>query len=475
VTTSIFRNAANRTSLIRQMSRRKQGGYLLVELALVLAISTILLTTQFSQIARALDDSLATATGDYMAQLQGAVNNYAIANNAALKSGAGITGFNLPLQPTITELKTANFLNANFSTISPLRLPFQISMSTVGTCPSGVSCKIKGYAFTANSYVDLGGQLRSDVLSTAVLKAGVQAGMSLAETPALITSPGGGTAPNPAGGVPGVLAIAVGDDSGLMPLLSQYYKADGTSPLTGAMNANNNDINNVNNLNSNGRVTTSALTVVGDLSIAATASPGTACPNYGSIARNGQSNGSGLVICSAGIWQQVGNVMPGIGDGVGCSSPGQIGSSATGVSFVCNGSYWTSMNVTASAGDACAPAGRTSTSIATREELVCKNGVYVRLVNLIAKSVEVSRQLVVDGITITKPACDTGGTAAYSFHMTQTVVDVSVVPPRQALYIAAVDNGGSWTVKIRLKDNSGGDFSASPYNVSAVMKLECSY
>ena len=95
--------------------------------------------------------------------------------------------------------------------------------------------------------------------------------------------------------------------------------------------------------------------------------------------------------------------------------------------------------------------------------------------NLIAKSVEVSRQLIVDGNTITKPACDTGGTASYSFQMTQTVVDVSVVPPRQALYVAAVDNGPSWSVKIRLKDNSGGDFSASPYNVSAVMKLECSY
>lgn len=112
-----------------------QGGYLLIELALVLAISTILLTTQFSQIARALDDSLATDTGDYMTQLQGAVNNFASTNNAALKSGAAITGFTASLQPTIAELKAANFLNANFSAISPLRLPFQISMSTVGTCP----------------------------------------------------------------------------------------------------------------------------------------------------------------------------------------------------------------------------------------------------------------------------------------------------------------------------------------------------
>ncbi len=447
----------------------------MVELALVLAISTILLTTQFTQIASALDDSLATATGDYMAQLQGAVNNFAITNNAALKSGAAVTGFATPLQPTIAELKAANFLNANFSAISPLRLPFQVAMSTVGTCPSGVSCKIKGYAFTPTSYRDLGGQLRTDVLSTAVLKAGVQAGMSLAETPALITSTGGGTAPNPAGTVPGVLAIAVGDDSGLMPLLSQYYKVDGTSPLTGAMNANNNDINNVKNLNASGLITTSALNVIGDVRFDATAIPGAACPTYASLARNGTTNGSGLVICSNGAWQLLGNVVPSIADGVSCSAPGQVGSNATGVSFVCNGSYWTSQNLTANAGDACAPAGRTSTSIATREQLVCKNGVYVRLVNLIAKNVEISRLLVWDGNAIAKPVCDIGGTAAYSFALTQTVVDVSVVPPRQALYVTAMDAGSTWVIVMKLKDNSGGEFSAAAYNVSAIMKLECSY
>lgn len=455
------------------MSQRKQGGYLMVELALVLAISTILLTTQFTQIASALDDSLATATGDYMAQLQGAVNNFAITNNAALKSGAAVTGFAAPLQPTIAELKAANFLNANFSTISPLRLSFQIAMSTVGTCPSGVSCKIKGYAFTSNSYRDLGGQLRTDVLSTAVLKAGVQAGMSLAETPALITSTGGGTAPNPAGAVPGILAIAVGDDSGLMPLLSQYYKVDGTSPLTGTMNANTQDIVNVKNMTVSGTVSTQNMNVAGQLQLSSTGTPGTGCATDGTVVRN--SNLTGLVICRSGLWQLVGNVVAGVADGAACSSPGMVGASETGISYVCNGAYWTSLNVTANAGDACAPAGRTSTSIATREQLVCKNGVFIRLVNLIAKSVEVSRQLVVDGNTVSKPSCDTGGTAAYSFQMTQTVVDVSVVPPRQALYVAAVDNGASWSVKIRLKDNSGGDFSASPYNVSAVMKLECSY
>jgi hypothetical protein len=76
---------------------------------------------------------------------------------------------------------------------------------------------------------------------------------------------------------------------------------------------------------------------------------------------------------------------------------------------------------------------------------------------------------------VAKPACETGGTGSYSFHLTQTVVDVSVTPPRQAMYIAATDNGPSWGVRIKVKDNTGGEVTANNYSVSAVMKLECAY
>jgi hypothetical protein len=50
---------------------------------------------------------------------------------------------------------------------------------------------------------------------------------------------------------------------------------------------------------------------------------------------------------------------------------------------------------------------------------------------------------------------------------------MSVTPPRQAMYIAAIDNGSSWTLTIRLKDNGGNEYSANSYAISAVMKLEC--
>jgi hypothetical protein len=110
-----------------------------------------------------------------------------------------------------------------------------------------------------------------------------------------------------------------------------------------------------------------------------------------------------------------------------------------------------------------------------KEQLVCKNGTYVKLLSLLNKRVEVSRVLVTDGSTVPKPSCDAGGTEAYSFQLTQTVVDVSVTPPRQAMYVAAFDNGTSWTVKIKVKDSTGAEFTANNYSVSAVMKVECGY
>jgi hypothetical protein len=87
----------------------------------------------------------------------------------------------------------------------------------------------------------------------------------------------------------------------------------------------------------------------------------------------------------------------------------------------------------------------------------------------------VSKQVVRDGTVITKPTCDVGGAAAYSFEMTQSIVDMSLAPPREAMYLSAIDNGTSWTAVIHLKDTNNGDFSAGYLNVQAIFYLECAY
>lgn len=445
----------------------------MAELALTLVIGTILLATQMSQVIQTIEQTNSVDTGKYLMTLQGGVNTYVANNITALKNGAPITGFANPLQPQISELIADKDLPAGFGTVSPLGITFKTVMTKTGTCPSGNDCLISGWAYSTQPYADVDGSVRTDVLTYAVGTIGTDAGMAFVATPNMLTMQGGSSVTNPAGSVAGTLGIRVGSGSGLLPLLSQYYLLDGSRALTGAMNANGNNINSVGNLTVNGQTSTSTLAVADDTIFTSTGTPGTSCSTDMSVRRN--ASGTGLVVCSGGNWQMVGNAIAGISDGASCGNAGQLGSDPTGVSYICNGTYWTSVNTSANAGDSCAPDGKVATSIATREQLVCRNGVYVRFASLIAKSVEVGRQLVTDTQTVTKPACDVGGTAVYSFELTQTVVDVSVTPPRQAMYIAATDNGASWTIKIRVKTNTGSEVSANNYSVSAVMKLECAY
>lgn len=447
---------------------------MLIDLALYLVISTVLLTTQFMQLMAAMDESDANATAKYLVKVQDAVNQYVQTNLVALKSGNTITGFATPLQPQLNELIAKNFLDAGFSPVSPLGLTFKNVLVRSGTCPSGADCKVSGWSYSTTAYTDAGAKQKTGVLAVAMNSIGPDASISYPETPTLFTTLGGGTVANPAGAVAGIIGIRIGMGSGVMALLSQYYKRDGSDPLTGSMDAAGYDINSVGNLQVTNKIATKDISVTGAIALATTpTTPGTACGADGTVQKS--ASGTAIVICSSGTWQLIGNVVPGVSDGSSCSTAGQLGTSATGISFVCNGSYWTSLNETANAGDSCAPAGRMAAAVSNREQLVCKNGRYVRLVNLIAKSIEVSRVLVQDGVDIPKPTCDVGGTPGYSFQLTQTVVDVSVTPPKQAMYIAAQDNGGWWWVRIRLKDNNGAEYSANTYSISAVMKLECTY
>ena len=446
---------------------RRQKGYLLVELGLVLIVSTMLLAGQFSKIIDAVNQLNAESTASYLKELQGGVNRYIEENLQSLKTGNAIgPAFPTPLQPTIAQLQNPAFryVDARLFATSALQLPFNIVLTRALECNTNAddpACVISGVAHSTAAYRQEG-QVRSDVLAMAMSAIGKDGAMSYAEAPAVLRFQGGTTMPNPVANTPGILAIRVGNHSGLTSLLAPYYRLDGSKKLTGDMDAGGYDIKQVKDLE-----------LSGDARFAATGVPGAACDAATSVRQN--QNGTGLVICSGGMWQQIGNVVAGIADGEPCVSAGQLGSNTTGAGFVCNGSYWSSVNTTANVNDTCAPVGRMATAINNREQLVCSNGRFLRLANLLSRQVEMARVLVTDNQNVAKPACETGGTPSYSFHLTQTVVDVSVTPPRQAMYIAATDNGTTWGVKIKVKTHAGAEVTANNYSVSAVMKLECAY
>ena len=459
-------------------NRSKMAGYLLIELALFLVVTSILTATQVTRIHEALENSLAEGTGQYMLALQSAVNRYQSEYDTELKNATPITGFVNPLQPTMTELIAAKYLPAGFGLKSPLGLVFVNSLAR-DSCP-GVSCSINGVTYSTSGYRDVGNIVRTDLLGIAVAKVGVDAGQSMAETPTRITGYASSyNIPNPSGSTVGILAIRTGASSGLNSMLTQFYKLDGSRKLTGTMDANNNDIRNVKDLLSTGVVTMKDAIVNGSILMSGSSIAGSACVAGDTGKLKKSSTGDGLVICNAAVWEQVGSAVAGITAGGSCSTPNLLGTTATGVAFICNGSFWTSLSKFANPGDACAPAGKTATSSSTNEELVCRNGQYVRITSLLPKNVQIGPHSTVrDGDVILKPTCANGGVPNYSLALTQSGVDVSIAPPYQATYVAAINNGASWTILLRLKRapaDGGGEVSGSLYGLSAVMTLECTY
>jgi hypothetical protein len=128
-------------------------------------------------------------------------------------------------------------------------------------------------------------------------------------------------------------------------------------------------------------------------------------------------------------------------------------------------------------GDTCATVGAVATST-TGQQLICRGSpsVYVPTVNSLpsyaARGVKV---LVKDGDIVNKPTCDPGGAPAYSFEVNQSAIDLAVVPPLQAQYAATDDLGGSWRIKIRLKDRNTTEVSGNTYNITAILHVECYY
>lgn len=459
-------------------SRAKMAGYLMIELALFLVVTSILTVTQVTRIHEALENGLAEGTGQYMVELQSAVNRYQTEHDSELKTATPIAGFANPLQPTLAELIAAKYLPAGFGATSPLGLVF-VNVLALDGCP-GPSCVVNGVTYSTTGYRDIGNIVRTDLLGIAVAKVGVDGGQSMADTPGLVTGYASSyTIPNPTGATVGILAIRTGVNSGLNSLLSQFYKLDGSRKLTGTMDANNNDIKNIKDLLSTGVVTMNEAVVNGSILLNGTSAAGSACVAADNGKLRKSSTGDGLVICNATVWEQVGSAVSGISAGGACTTPNLLGTSAIGVAFICNGAFWTTLSKFANAGDACAPAGKTATSSSTNEELVCRNGQFVRISSLLPKNVQVGAHFAVrDGDVIAKPVCDSSGVPNYSLALTQSGVDVSIAPPYQATYLAAVNNGASWTILLRLKRSpadGGGEVSGTPYGLSAVMTLECTY
>jgi len=319
------------------------------------------------------EENLAIGTGNYMSNIAQAANTYTFeAFTALAKSPTGSTNLTVggktigvadPLHPTVQDFINFGLLPIGYSDISPLGLSFRIDL-TPTNCAGDISgCSIPGLVYSTTGYRDAFGRIRTDLMGAAVVKAGQDAGVTFAETPATITGMAATwQAPNPVVGQPvGVLAMRVGSSSLLAQSMNQFYKRDGSLNLTGAMDANNQAMNRVGNLQSNGSLSAAGnvsasgnvtgnvvagngLQSYGNASVAGTL--GAAQVNANGIQSYGNVNASGSLVANGYVYTS-GAMVPSLDPsqkviaGWGCSDPqGAIRSDPDGKTLSCQNGVW---------------------------------------------------------------------------------------------------------------------------------------
>jgi len=319
------------------------------------------------------EENLAIGTGNYMSNIAQAVNTYTFeAFTDLAKSPTGSTNLTVgnktigvanPLHPTIQDLINFGLLPIGYSDVSPLGLSFRVDLTPTNCAGDITGCSIPGLVYSTEGYRDGFGRIRTDLMGAAVVKAGQDAGVTFAETPATITGMAASwQQPNPVAGQPaGVLAMRVGTSSLLAQSMNQFYKRDGSLNLTGPMDANNQAMNRVGNFQSNGSVSAAGnvaangnvtgnvlagngLQSYGNASIAGTL--GAAQVNASGIQSYGNVNAAGSLVASGYVYTS-GAMVPSVDPsqkvvaGWGCSDPqGAIRSDPNGKTLSCQNGIW---------------------------------------------------------------------------------------------------------------------------------------
>ena len=422
----------------------RQSGFLLESLGLVLLILSLLAMQQMNrQFEQALDEE-AVRRGKALALIRNVAHDYLVTYSSELLALTDIrgavtlkngTGDLVPVasgaQPRIDELRKLGLAPPNLTShaLGGGEYVIQIQKSLID-CVSP-NCNLEGLVTISQPYVK-GGAVDYARLGLAIGAIGPDGAYSKLATPATLSGFGGlWQADNPPvagrGQLPGILAARFGYASSQLAI---FYKRDGSTPLTGDMNADSHAINGVTTLHADGKITAKNFTTA--------------------LYRTGGP-------CAA-------------------DDENAFASSDAGAVLVCKGGQWKYANQNPVApGTACVPDGTTGTSVDTGETLMCKRGIYVRLNNLIAKNVQVGRVVVNDDSLVPILPCEPGGTPENSLLIDYTAVDLSQPLPRQAMDAIAVRSGNNWRVSLKLIDTNGVRYSGNDYLLRAVMDLECQY
>jgi hypothetical protein len=222
-------------------------------------------------------------------------------------------------------------------------------------------------------------------------------------------------------------------------------------------------------IRTSGRAAADRLTPLGQFA------SGAACAlaDEGSIAR--LQGGSGLVACTQGSWR-VFTFQAAANDA--CAPNGATARDASGKTLLCVGGVFVAMDnlfQSATVNQICTTPGTTAIDLASNNEtLICRINLaggtahWMRLRDVTSNLIFVRAEEVTPDAIVTKPTCN-GSPAQSPVGVIQLIPKVWGTPDGgQAFY--AIDNGGSWTVK--MQDGSTTNLQGTP-TAAAIAQIYC--
>jgi len=420
-----------------------QQGFLLESLGLVLLILSILALLDMNRKFEEQLDAQAVARGKAMATVRNAANDYLVSYSTQLLAQVDL---NQPVEivigtvthtvahagfPSIDDLVRLGKAPPNLSPVAPNGARYVIRITRTPFDCADADCDLEGLVSLDRPYLQNGG-VDYARLGIAMTTIGDDGAYSKQNSPTELSGYGGAwSTDNPfipgVGQVAGILAARFGyKTSGF----SVFYKRDGSTPLTGDMDAAAHALGGVSTLTATGKITAKNMA--------------TAFYHFGQPCDPGDENA--------------------------------IGSGATGAVMVCRSGRWTYAGSSpVEEGSQCDMDGTAGTSTGNGVALICKNNRYMRLNSLVARNVQLNRYLVADDSVVPVSACDVGGTPDTTLIVNHVELNVAITPPIQAVDALVSPAGANWLVSLKVIDALGGRHSGNDYNLSAVLNTECRY
>ena len=199
------------------MKHKLERGFTLLELLIVIAISTIIAIAAAPAVVWKIEEAGMEATGVYMNILKSSLEKYNITNHDALVTGLPVTGFATPLAPTVDELIAAKYISSpSFPNYTPQRVPVKTQI-VLQSCP-GPNCRLFGIGYTTKAQTYVGTtDIRYDLVASYLASPGAAgAGAASQQGSEGVLRSSSFTVPNPVPGTPGgIIAIGTYLDEGI--------------------------------------------------------------------------------------------------------------------------------------------------------------------------------------------------------------------------------------------------------------------